>query len=114
MKFLFLAVFLFFAATTQAQTHTVILNWQEDAVGVTFNMYRAPGACSANSIFAQINTTPITTTTYTDTVSVGIYCYVATAVDASGNESPQSNQAGAIVRPAAPVVNPPNSRLGYL
>lgn len=107
MKFLFLAVFLFLTATTQAQTHTVILTWDESATVVTFNMYRAQGTCSANSTFVQINTAPITATTYTDTVSVGIYCYVATAVDTSGNESAQSNQAGAIVRPAAPVVNPP-------
>lgn len=68
------------AVPVRAQAaHFVTLTFVDADTGVTFNMYRAPGACPA-------------------TVSPGTYCYAATAV-AGSNESAGSNLAGASIKP---------------
>jgi fibronectin type 3 domain-containing protein len=81
---------------TAATPHTVSLTWTASTSAVSYNMYR--GTVSGGP-YTMINSSPDTTTAYTDsTVASGTtYYYVATAVDASGNESGYSNQATAVV-----------------
>lgn len=87
-------------------THQAVLSWAAptDAVpGSTYNVYRASGACPASGlgalIFTKVNSTGITTLTYTDTgLAVGVYCYYATQVQ-NTVESVPSNTAGGTVRP---------------
>jgi hypothetical protein len=102
--------FLLFAAPAFAQ-HTVALSWTAPTgtpAAVSYNMYRATGACASGLTFAKINTAAITGTTYTDSSSAltpnGIFCYQVTAVSASGVESVPSNQAQATIPgpPSAP------------
>jgi formylglycine-generating enzyme required for sulfatase activity len=64
-------------------------NTEQDLAG--YNIYRSTGD------YAQINTTLITTTSYTDnSVTNGTaYNYVVTALDDSGNESVRSDEAAA-------------------
>ena len=76
-------------------THSVVLQWVASVTpGVTYDAYRSDG-CSG-SYMKQ--TSGITTTTWTDTVvtSGKTYCYVTTAVNASG-ESMDSNSAMATI-----------------
>lgn len=71
------------AAALPAQTaHSVVLSWtaSSDAAanpGLTYNIFRGPGTCLASTVFTQINTSPVTTITFTDTnVTIGAwYCY---------------------------------------
>ena len=71
---------------TAAQTlHTATLSWTDpnNPAGMTYNVYRASGACAATTTFptTPINTAPITALTYTDSgMAPGTYCYVITAV----------------------------------
>lgn len=79
---------------TAAPTHSVSLSWtastSTDVSG--YNVYRAVyiGSCGA---FGKINTVLDSTTTYSDnTVTSGTsYCYAATAVSTSNDESSYSN-----------------------
>jgi hypothetical protein len=82
-----------------AQQHSVALNWQasssSDVVG--YNIYRG----TTSGVYALINTSLVTPTSYTDSsVESGqniTYYYVVTAVNSSGEESTDSNQATAVV-----------------
>jgi len=91
--------------------HSVVLTWTNsvDAAAnpsITYAVYRLNGACPAvaptavsGSGFTQINTTGITTTTYTDsTVTPGTYCYFGTAF-LNSTQSIPSNDAQAIIQP---------------
>lgn len=89
--------------------HTVVLTWQETDTtsGITFNAYRANGACgTTGQTFASVKT-GITADTYSDAgtngagVPAGVYCYQVTAV-ANSAESAPSNPAGATIAPLAP------------
>ena len=81
------------AAPTQ---HTVDLSWSASTNAVGYNIYR--GTVSGGP-YTMINTSLDGTTAYTDStvVSGQTYYYVATAVDASSNESGYSNQATAVI-----------------
>jgi len=82
----------------QATTHTVTLNWTASTSTVAgYNIYRS--STSATSGFAQINTSLVTSLSYVDSGLPGstTYYYAATAVDASGTESVQSNVATAAI-----------------
>ena len=93
---------LFSGAGTQAQSsgssasaHRVDLAWDPSASAVAgYYVYRGTGGN-----FSRLNSSPQTTTAYTDeTVNSGAtYFYVTTAVDANGTESAQSNQVSATV-----------------
>jgi fibronectin type 3 domain-containing protein len=63
---------------------------------VGYNAYRST---TSNGTYSKLNTSLITTTSYTDqAVLSGVtYYYVTTAVDSQGNESVYSNQATATV-----------------
>ena len=78
---------------------------------VSDNLYRAPGKCLAPGAFAKVASAPKgPSVTFTDTVTAdGDYCYAATAVDASGMESVQSNKVGVTVTENPPGA-PPNLR----
>ena len=82
----------------QATSHSVTLNWTASTSTVSgYNVYRST---TNGSGYVKINTTGLVgALTYVDTTvqSATTYYYVATAVDSSGNESADSNQATAIV-----------------
>jgi len=88
---------------TAAPTHTVSLSWDAstspDISG--YNIYRSPysGSCGT---YAKINSALITTTVYTDSaVTDGdAYCYAATAVNSSEEESGYSNIVSNVQIPA--------------
>lgn len=102
MKRLLLLLILLPAALA-AQTRNVALAWTDSQAAVTFNVYRAAGACpAAPAQFAKINAAPVTAKTYTDPdIAPGTYCYHVTA-NASGLESDPSNNAEAQARPFSP------------
>jgi hypothetical protein len=78
-------------------THSVALNWGASSSTVAgYNVYRSSVSGSA---YAKINSTPLGGISFTDSsVQSGqTYYYVATAVDASGNESVYSNEVPAVV-----------------
>ncbi len=74
--------------------HSVNLWWEAStSAGIAgYNVYRAPYTDSCGS-YAKINTSLITSTSYTDAdvTSGGSYCYATTAVNASRQESGYSN-----------------------
>ena len=87
----------FTGTAASQQIHTVSLNWTASTSTVKgYNVYRST---SNGSGFVQLNTSLISALTYSDdSVSSGTtYFYVATSVDASGDESTHSNQATAVV-----------------
>jgi hypothetical protein len=80
-------------ALAAAQTaHSNTVTWPASpSPGVTYNVYRAPGSCSA--AFVKINTTAVSALTYTDTAGLvdgSINCYHVTAVSSTGVESTAS------------------------
>ena len=81
----------------QAATYAVALTWTASTSAVSgYNVYRST---SSGSGYVKLNNSLIATVTYTDsTVASGTtYYYVTTAVDASGYESGDSNQATAVI-----------------
>jgi hypothetical protein len=81
---------------TAAVQHTVDLSWTASADAVSYNIYR--GTVSGGP-YTMINTSPDSTTAYTDNtvVSGQTYYYVATAVNSQSQESGYSNQATAVI-----------------
>jgi hypothetical protein len=78
-------------------SHSVTLSWTTSTSTVSgYNIYRTT---ISGSGYAKINSGLIAGLTYTDTTvqSGTTYYYVATAVDASGDESSDSNQATAVI-----------------
>jgi Abnormal spindle-like microcephaly-assoc'd, ASPM-SPD-2-Hydin len=78
-------------------SHTVQLNWNASTTSVVgYRVYRSE---VSGGSYSPLNGTAIKALSYDDTtVSLGTtYYYVVTAVDASGNESVQSNQATAAI-----------------
>jgi len=78
-------------------SHSATLSWRASTSPVSgYNIYRTTASGSG---YTRINSELIPSLTYTDTtVQPGMtYYYVVTAVDASGNESTDSNQASAII-----------------
>ena len=68
----------------------VSLTWNISAGATSYNLYRSVNG----GAYSQLNSSPITTTSYTDTgLTNGTqYCYEATAVNSSG-ESAKSTSA---------------------
>jgi hypothetical protein len=81
---------------TAATQHTVDLTWTASADAVSYNIYR--GTVSGGP-YTMINTSPDSTTAYTDsTVVSGQTCYyVATSVNSESEESGYSNQTTAVI-----------------
>ncbi len=88
---------------TPAPTHTVDLAWNASTSGDVsgYNIYRAVYTTSCGS-FSKINSLLNTSTSYTDSVVADgtSYCYAATAVDSSNEESVYSNIASNVQIPA--------------
>jgi fibronectin type 3 domain-containing protein len=84
------------ATGTAPTQHSVSLNWNPSSSAVGYNIYR--GTVSGGP-YTMINSSLDGTTAYTDStvISGQTYYYVATAVDASSNESAYSNQVQAVV-----------------
>lgn len=81
----------------QAASHSVMLNWIASTSTIAgYNVYRST---TNGSGYAKINGSLVAAQTYLDSnvTSGTTYFYVATAVDASGNESTDSNQATAVI-----------------
>jgi len=77
--------------------HTVALNWEASTSSVTgYNVYRSS---VSGSSYAKINSSLVGGVSFTDSnVQTGqTYYYVATSVDANGNESVYSNEVPAVV-----------------
>jgi hypothetical protein len=102
-----MALLLVLAAPARAQ-HSASLTWTASPDAATnpklgYNVYRLAGACPASGTagFTKLNTTPLTTTTFSDTsVTLGTFCYYVTAT-LNGAESVPSNTASAVVLPGA-------------
>ena len=79
---------------TAAPTHTVSLSWNPSSSPSVsgYNVYRAVYASSCGS-YVKINSLLNTTTAYADSsvADGGSYCYAATAVNTSNEESGFSN-----------------------
>jgi hypothetical protein len=85
-----------FSATLQA-SHSVSLSWQNStSIVIGYNIYRGT---SNGGPYIKINSSPITTLSYTDSsvTSGDTYYYVSTAVDSAGVESVYSNQVTATI-----------------
>ncbi len=82
-----------------AQTQrSVVLAWNHEDPLVSFNIYRADGACATPGAFALIGSTDAGVLTYTDTdVIVATYCYRVTAT-LDGMESDPSTSTQAVIR----------------
>jgi hypothetical protein len=77
--------------------HTVALSWTASTSTVSgYNVYRGT---TSGGPYAELNTSLVTAVNYTDsTVTAGVtYYYVITAVNSSGVESADSNQATAVI-----------------
>jgi hypothetical protein len=131
--FLLLGALLSLPQFAEAQQHTVSLSWTEPAAApptssaaASYNVFSAPGPCGPSSVFSQVNTAPVTATTYVDassyltsTATTQTFCYQVTAVAAPvppatvGLQSQPSGQVSAVipaiaaVAPAPPVLAPP-------
>lgn len=87
---------------TAPPTHSVNLSWvastSTDVAG--YNVYRAPYSTACGQ-FSMINQGLNSTTTFTDTTVTdgAAYCYAATAVDTSNNQSSYSNIVTGLVIP---------------
>jgi hypothetical protein len=80
-----------------ATPHTVSLSWTASTSTVSgYNIYRST---TNGSGYAKLNGALVSAVSYTDTTVVNglTYYYVTTAVDSSGTESVNSNQAQAII-----------------
>ncbi len=86
-----------FTATPQV-VHSVSLTWSSSPTTTVtgYNVYRTT---ISGSLFARVNSSPVTGLVYTDsTVQNGLtYYFVTTAVDPNGGESVFSNQVPAII-----------------
>lgn len=86
--------------------HSVHLTWAASTTpSVTYNVYRAAGACGGTAAFAKINAAPVAALAYDDlNIADGVYCYHVTSYLASTTppESGPSNQAEATVQPPSP------------
>jgi hypothetical protein len=87
---------------TPAATHTVNLSWNASTSSniLGYNIYRAAQSGSCGS-FAKINAVLNTGIVYTDSTVINgtTYCYAATAVDTSNQESGYSNIASNVQIP---------------
>ena len=83
---------------TQAQAHSVDLAWTASATP-TISGYNIFRSTVSGGPYSKLNSTAVTTTTYTDaTVTSGTtYYYVATTVGVDGTESSPSNEAKAVI-----------------
>lgn len=93
--------------------HSVSLTWTaSNDTGAAYNVYRLNAACPVtppataaallSSGFVLANSAPVSATAFTDNeVSVGKFCYAATAL-LNGAESVPSNLAPAVILPAPP------------
>jgi len=94
----------------QAPVRTVTLSWEDtkNPTETTYSIYRISGRCSDNPIpppptpspYAKVATN-VTAKTYVDSVSIGTYCYYATA-SLNGLESDPSVTAEVKVKPFPP------------
>ena len=92
-------------APTPAVAHSVTLTWNASTDTVTgYNVYRAT---VSGGPYTLLTATPVSALTFTDTaVAVGQTLFYVVRATVGGIESVNSNEANALIRPAAPVLNP--------
>lgn len=110
--FIVFALSFFVASFALAAPHSVALTWSDSdsaVSGIGYNVYRAPGTCSASSVFSKLTATPITSLSYTDaTVSLGnSYCYQVTATLAGGESAPSNSITATVNLPSPPLLSAP-------
>jgi hypothetical protein len=91
-------------AVSASSGHSVALKWTASTdAGVAYSIYRLAGTCPSTSTLTGFSKIAIglTTTSYSDAVTAGAFCYTATAT-LNGAESIPSNSASVTVAPAAP------------
>ena len=99
-----IALILFASAAMGQATRSVTLTWADNTnpAGTTYNVFKAPLACSANPTnYARIASAVAAKTYLDQNVAIGAYCYYVTAVYAS-QESGRSPTALAAVGPFPP------------
>jgi fibronectin type 3 domain-containing protein len=86
--------------TATAGNAQVSLAWNASTGAASYNLYRSVNGAA----YSQLNTSPITTTSHTDSgLTNGTpYCYEVTAVNSSGGESAKSSPACATPQPPPP------------
>lgn len=87
------------AATAEAGTNQAILDWQDNAVSEgSYRVERAPGSCSAGSVFTEIAVLPPNSITYQDAPLPGgqTFCW-RVRIEAEGLFSDYSNSADLLI-----------------
>lgn len=81
----------------------ILLTWTDtvNPASTTYMVYKAPGACSAASVFTKVTDLPSTAKSLTDNPGAGTWCYQVTAV-VGGVESEPSAPVTVTTKPAAP------------
>jgi hypothetical protein len=94
------------AAQGPAYPYSVVLTWIAPTGNAPtgYNVYRAPYSASACGTYAVLNSTAITTTTYTDTtVTPGAqYCYEVTALQGTAESGPDVLASNPVSLPPPP------------
>jgi hypothetical protein len=107
-----LAAFLILAPlSVPAAVGSLTLDWVDNSDNETgFIVQRAPGACAATSVFAEIARPTAGTIHYVDAgLTQGLtFCYRVLAFNSAGNSAP-SNTAGSVVTLTVPLA-PSNLR----
>jgi hypothetical protein len=85
------------SGTGASAAHSVTLNWTASTSSVTgYNVYVST---TSGGSYSRLTSSPVSNTTYTDSNldTAQTRYYVVTSVDSSGDESPYSNQATAVI-----------------
>ena len=92
---------------TAASSTSALLDWNDNSENdlLEYEIYRSATSPVAISNGNQVNTSAVTSSTFTDTtITAGTYYYIVTATDDSGNESTASSERSVTITAATPTV----------